>query len=288
MNIPDQLGVSTDSLFGVSLDAAVQQLRNCGFSVFELIPADFQGAGGFPYTELNPGVWPYDCDEAETERLREQLSCFQTLTLHAPHLGTMFGSRNPGVREVANQQYLDFMKFAVRLGSRIISFHHAGFEASVDFAREALPYAHEHDLLLAYENGPDVEALETILEAIDDDRFGLLLDVGHVANGRHDAAELIRKWNSRIVEIHASGVYTGDQYRAADRWGIDHFPLEMNDAVDYPAILAALKEIDFQGPIILEICYARTNDDILQYCLQAREYLTDLQEQMKPEGPGRR
>lgn len=240
MSLYDQLGVSTDSLFGVSLDTAVRQLHDAGFPVFELIPADFQGAGGFPYSALNPGVWPDDCDEAETERLRDQLSCFDTLTLHAPHLGTMFGSPNPGVREVANQQYRDFMKFAVQLGARILSFHHAGPEASIEFAREALPYAHEHDLVLAYENGPNVGALEFILEQIDDERFGLLLDVGHVANGRRDAAELIRKWGSRLVEIHASGVYTGDQYRPTDGWGIDHFPLEMNDAVDYPAVLAAL------------------------------------------------
>lgn len=43
------------------------------------------------------------------------------------------------------------------------------------------------------------------------------------------------------------------------------------------------KEVGFKGPIILEICYARTNDDILQYCLQAREYLRSLEKQMTPE-----
>jgi sugar phosphate isomerase/epimerase len=143
--------------------------------------------------------------------------------------------------------------------------------------RKALPYAYEHELRLAYENGPDIGALEPILEEIDDDRFGLLLDVGHVANGRHDAVALIKKWADQLVEVHASGVYTGNQYRPTDGWGIDHFPLEMNDAVNYPAILKALKAVGFGGPIVLEICYARTNDDIVDYCRSAREYLLQLE-----------
>jgi hypothetical protein len=92
MTMHEQLGVSTDSLFGVSLDKAVHQVRDAGFRVFELIPADFQGAGGFPYTDLNPGVWPRDCDGARIEQLRQMLSCFSQVTIHAPHLGTMFGS----------------------------------------------------------------------------------------------------------------------------------------------------------------------------------------------------
>lgn len=91
MRLAEQLGVSTDSLFGVSLEEAVRQVHGAGFQVFELIPADFQGAAGFPYSDLNPGVWPRDCDEARIEQLRQVLSCFSQVAVHAPHLGTMFG-----------------------------------------------------------------------------------------------------------------------------------------------------------------------------------------------------
>lgn len=66
-------------------------------------------------------------------------------------------------------------------------------------------------------------------------------------------------------------------HRPTDSWGIDHFPLEMNDAVNYPAIVKALKAIGFGGPVVLEICYARTNDEFVDYCRSAREHLIQLE-----------
>lgn len=60
---------------------------------------------------------------------------------------------------------------------------------------------------------------------------------------------------------------------------MDHFPFELNDTVDYPVILRKLKDVEFSGPIILEICYARTNDDIVEYCKSSRDYLVELQKE---------
>lgn len=104
MTLRERIGVSTDSLFGVSLDVAIDQICRAGFQTFELILADFQASGGFPCSDLNPGVWPRDCTEANIERLKQKLACFAQITVHAPHLGTMFGSGNPGVREEAERQ----------------------------------------------------------------------------------------------------------------------------------------------------------------------------------------
>ena len=50
----------------------------------------------------------------------------------------------------------------------------------------------------------------------------------------------------------------------------------MNNCVDYPAILKELKDIGFEGPVILELCYARTNDDIIKYCKSAKKYLVGV------------
>ena len=71
----------------------------------------------------------------------------------------------------------------------------------------------------------------------------------------------IDTFRDKIVEIHASGVSRG----------IDHFPLETNDKVDYPLIMNKLNEIEYQGPIIFEICYARTINDIIAYCKSAKK-----------------
>ena len=277
MELGRRIGVSTDSLFDVSFDEAIDLLIDAGFDALEIIPADFQGAGGFPYTSLNPGIWPRTCPGAERDRIRERLSCFSQVTVHAPHLGVDIGSRNPGIRQESERQYVECIEFAVDIGVRIVSFHHAGIEPSVQFARKALPYAHEHDLLMAFENGPNLMPLRRILEQIDDDRFGLLLDVGHAANGGLEATAIMDEFAARLVEIHASGVYRGAERYVQDGWGIDHFPFELNDAVDYPGIVAKLEEIGFLGPIVLEICYARCNDEIIEYCKSAKAHLVKVE-----------
>lgn len=276
MSFADRVGVSTDSLFDVSLDRAVRLLSDAGFTAFEIVPADFQAAGGFPYSRLNPGVWPRTCSSEQRAALRERLSCFSRLSVHAPHLGVDIASRNPGIRGESVRQYMECIEFAHDIGARIVSFHHSGVHGSVAFAREALRLAHEWDLNLAFENGLTVSPIEQILDQVADDRLGLLLDVGHAANGRLNVEEIIRRFAGRIVELHASGVYRGDEFFPQDGWGIDHFPLELNDAVDYPRVLSALHATTFDGPVILEICYARDGNAIVEYCKCAKDFLVSL------------
>ena len=84
------------------------------------------------------------------------------------------------------------------------------------------------------------------------------VNAGHAVE---NASRCIDTFRDKIVEIHASGVSRG----------IDHFPLEMNDKVDYPLIMNKLNEIEYQGPIIFEICYARTINDIIAYCKSAKK-----------------
>ncbi|NQT18642.1 MAG: hypothetical protein HQ592_02975 [Planctomycetes bacterium] len=40
--------------------------------------------------------------------------------------------------------------------------------------------------------------------------------------------------------------------------------------------MKALKAVGFGGPVVLEICYGRTNDDIVGHCKSAREYLVRM------------
>ena len=276
MELAKRIGVSTHSLFSVTMDEAISQIRNAGFDTFELVPADFQGAGGFPYSDLNPGVWPRECTPDQRAELRGKLGCFSQVTVHAPHLGVLFGSRNPGVHEEAVRQYTEAIEFALDIGAATVSFHHTGIEPSVDFARKVLPLAYEHNLRFAYENGGSMKDLQPIIDEIDDDCFGLLLDVGHAANGRMDAVEIIDRFAGKLFEIHASGVYRWETLFPIDGWGIDHYPFEMNDGVDYPSIMTKLDEVGFEGPIILEICYARHNNEIIEYCKSAKEHILNL------------
>jgi len=262
MKIDERIGVSTHALFDLTIDQAIIDISKSGFNTFEIIPADFQGAGGFPFTWKNPGVWPRTFGKEKREELKHKLSCFSQVTVHAPHIGVDIGSCNPGIREESMKQYIDSIEFAHDIGSKIVTFHHGGIAESIEFGRKAVPYAHKYDLRFGYENGgiESIKELKTIIAQINDEKFGLLLDVGHACE---HAPKCIDTFRDKIVEIHASGVYRD----------IDHFPLEMNEGVDYPLVIRKLKNIGYQGPIIFEICYARTINDIMAYCKTAKKEL---------------
>ena len=57
-------------------------------------------------------------------------------------------------------------------------------------------------------------------------------------------AIIITSFAPRLFEIHASGVYRSSTYFPTDGWGIDHYPFEMNEGVDYSQILETLGRVD--------------------------------------------
>ena len=281
MEFSRRIGVSTDSFYDISLDEAIDLLQKAEFGTFEIIPADYMGAGGYPYSALNPGMWMRDFGQSQRRELRKKLGCFDLVTVHAPHLGINVNSRNPGIAEESIRQCIECFEFAHDIGSRMVTFHNYGLE----FARIATRYAHQYDVQTGYENGPASGGLIDTIEEIDDGRFGLLIDVGHTVNGHHDPAKLIEENSDKLVEVHISGgVYRSEHRFPIDGWGMDHFPFELNDGVDYPSIVNKLDKVGYQGPIILEICYARYAHEIIEYCKRAKQELVSIHDRLHSAG----
>ena len=261
MDFQNRLCVSTGVLAatrGETLFEAIRMVKAAGFKGLELVAAAFGSPVGFPYTVPNVGLWPREYSKAQRAELKERLKGFKTLTVHAPHVGLNIAYLNPGLREESQRQYIETIELAMDLGIKVITFHcgsrtgslrvpqetYAKYE--IEFACRALPLAEEHDLLLGYESGP-FERLKKVIGEVDHPRFGINLDIGHAAMGGVTPEEWIKHFGEKIVEVHLNSVtrHSGGF--------IEHQPVERNNVINYEAVFAGFKGINYQGPLVLEL-----------------------------------
>lgn len=101
--------------------------------------------------------------------------------------------------------------------------------------------------------------IEIFLERSDPDLIGLCFDTGHYALGGGDPVEGIRRFADRIWHVHFKDFDPSVVARADDEgWGYQQligqgvFSELGKGAVDFPAVLAALREIGYDGWIVVE------------------------------------
>jgi inosose dehydratase len=101
--------------------------------------------------------------------------------------------------------------------------------------------------------------IEIFLERSDPELIGLCFDTGHYALGGGDPVEGIRRYAGRIWHVHFKDFDPSVLARADDEgWGYQQligqgaFSELGKGAVDFPAVLSALREIGYTGWIVVE------------------------------------
>lgn len=118
----------------------------------------------------------------------------------------------------------------------------AGIEPVLDHARR-------RGVRLAFEPEPgmfiDTMAKFARLAAhFDDPHFGLTLDVGHVhCLGDGDIAQQIKTWQAKLFNVHIEDM----------RRGVHEHLMFGEGEIDFPGVVAALKEIGYRGPVHVEL-----------------------------------
>lgn len=150
------------------------------------------------------------------------------------------------------------------LGMKVVVHHHAGtyFETA--------------------------EEIDTLLKLSNPDLVGLLLDTGHAVYGGADPLNIVKKYGNRVRYIHYKDV------DAAKLKVVRETPIHMDDAwksgifsplgkgiVDFPAITAELKRMDYKGWVIVEQDIVAAEDgtlnpDPFESARGSRKYLRDV------------
>ena len=123
--------------------------------------------------------------------------------------------------------------------------------------------AQEFDLTLGYHPhfgtiGETREGLGRILDATDPRYVKLIADVGHLALGGADPAEVVRTYADRLIFLHFKDVRNdvfelARESRDLVRKREYHFCEIGTGGVDFPAIIQAFRDTQFKGWIIIEL-----------------------------------
>jgi len=166
---------------------------------------------------------------------------------------------DPVVRDFTTQYLIDLVHFCGDVGGKIIVFgspkqrnvgRDVTYNQAFGYAREvfekAMPACEQRGVTICMEQLTHLEtnfcqtAEETVelIEAVNHPHFQLLLDTKAMAFQKEDRPALIRKYAKYLKHYHAN-----DENLNGPGWG----------KVDFTPIFAALKEIDFQGYVSVEV-----------------------------------
>ena len=163
--------------------------------------------------------------------------------LRAKVLSFASGFKDPNVSEKTTRKYL------------------------VDAIRQLCSYANEHGVVLALEPEPGmfVEMLadyDSIKEESGRDDLRLTLDIGHIyCSEKKPAERIIDMYKDEIVNVHLEDIKGGVH---------QHLPPGEGD-VDFPAVLKALKAINYRGLVNLEL--SRSSHDAPRVARDALAYI---------------
>lgn len=290
MELADRIGVSTISLSGIEAEQAIDAIAEAGFKTIEMLAsvATHCAIGHPDLLKPSPGLWPRAWDQEGRARLREKLSRFSVVTLHAQLEGVNVASWNPGIRAESIRQYVECIDLARDIGATICTFHPSnpcryehylkyhkqeGDDYNVAFARKAIEHARDCDLRLGFEgfDGAGWPILDVTMQ-LPADEWGVLVDPAQSTNHRMTPEEVIQgidKCRGRIVEVHVHGSLRRSVGTIA------HLPLRMSNVVEWPKILGALDEVGYDGPFVFEITSSEDYDAVLKDCRESKELLID-------------
>ena len=166
---------------------------------------------------------------------------------------------DPDVRAFTGQYLIDAVRFCGDIGGKVIIFgspkqrnveEGVTYDEAFGYARalfeQAMPACEQSDVTICMEPLTHMEtnfcqsAAETVklIEAVDHPNFQLILDTKAMAFEESSRADLIRKYKGRMRHYHAN-----DENLEGPGFG----------DVDFAPIFAALKEIEFDGYVSVEV-----------------------------------
>lgn len=221
---------------------------------------------GFSHVEFSHVV-KLNIPAAKRLRALSQKLGIQIWSLHSEHL-------NDSSRE---EEYYNIERHCAEIGKALginvavchlpnIENRANDFERDLRIIRNVLEIFRTHGIRLAIETCEknDVDYIIRLIDTINDPFLGANIDTGHVyCNIIHDVGSVIRKFGERIITLHLQ-----DNFGEND----DHQMPGMG-YIDWHDVIAALKEANYCGPLMMEMTgigvkARRTVEKLRDYCIE--------------------
>lgn len=221
-------------------------------------------AAGFAGIQLRaPTIDQYPDPHALRDLLAERKLTFVALSSGS-------GSIDPAVRQSQLETHVQHAHYVQEAGGKYIQLVASGAKptqtySAADYKLQGQIFTEigkriaDHGIKLGFHNhmntvGQPPEAVDAILNESDPNYVFLELDVAHYLQGGGDPAAAIRKYGHRILFMHFK-----DVKNAPSKSGYEFVELGKG-RVDFPAVFAALHQINFRGWGIVELDRVPTGD----------------------------
>lgn len=257
-----KLGFSSLAFYETDLENSLSWAEENNFQLIEIV------------AENNHTI-----DEETLPLVKEMLSSYRLeYTVHCPFSDINISSLNKSIRKESIRQ-VKYSIYAVNeIGGKLLTFHpgrHSSATSKVrdgtkkilfESLKEISDYNKDFGVTIALENMPDtfittMRVSQEVLEVLENDELSGIkhtMDVGHLETNNVDIGRYIHDLREYLVHIHLH-----DNFGEFD----NHLPLGEGN-INFPLIFRALKDIGYQGRIILEM--TKTED-----ILKSRDYLLE-------------
>lgn len=150
------------------------------------------------------------------------------------------------------------------------------YQNNLNFLKQLLPYLIKYDVILCLENMPsffpytNIDEILKCINEINDSHIAMCFDVGHynVADNKLDIYNTLLKIGDNLKVVH---VHDNDR-------DIDSHKIPGKGNVNWKAFLKGLNDINFTGPISLEIeSNSKNNDKIIEEHKDAIQFLLETE-----------
>ncbi len=257
---------------GYDLYRSIGILHGLGFQTIELHPMGSVAA--------RPGMPPgFEFDRMTSEdrqRLKAALHPFRYVSTHLPWVDTPYFSTYGASHEYGVRRIDTALEATAFVGAEVANIHvqrsaHISLEQAwpmlVREFRRWGDRARDLGFRLAIETGypQSVREFVRLIREIDHEHVGATIDVGHqkdyaeltavVTSEQRGTPKGIRAYNDithRIIDELGSKVFHMHVHDIEPETWSEHKPL-VHGFVDYPRLVAKLREIDYQGLLVFEI-----------------------------------
>ncbi|MFB0559823.1 MAG: sugar phosphate isomerase/epimerase family protein [Candidatus Lokiarchaeia archaeon] len=267
------IGVSSTLFLTLTLEEIVKKTADYGYSSIEI------------WADL-PQKWSGDFNEKEQRKLADTLDSFGfQSSIHAPIWDVNTASHITNFRKESINQIKWTMHLAQNLGSKLITLHpghmppypfmtsirERGKRNFLDSLQNLIDYSLETGVLIGLENVPIslsfCYTLEDLIEYVNNfENLNVTLDIAHAyivekyleffdprrasVSPESRIVETIRKIGKRLINIH---LHDNDG-------SFDAHKIPGEGTINFKPIMEALKEINYNGLIALEIWGSKDPD----------------------------
>jgi len=255
------LGYNTNGLADHDLASAIELVADLGYQSIAIT---------LDHHALHPYGERLEEEVAQVKELLEKYRLAVVIETGARYLLDPRRKHYPTLvspREEERQQRIDFLRRAIDIGAALDAKSISLWSGATDGAEDnavldrlatalvpVFDHAATRGMTIAFEPEPGhlidtMASFERLLDRlakrkIDTEPLGLTIDIGHLhCQGETPIADSLRTWASHLVNVHIEDM----------RHGVHEHLMFGEGEIDFPPVIAALEEIDYHGPVTIEL-----------------------------------